>query len=143
MVMKTRARLAELSTTWKIKKRKKVESLKTAIEATMNNAFTTMTIVPGFKDSAEFNWSLRCESEFKLENENVSEFGHRGANSAELEHQKVDSGEHESLLGRSKSWFRQKKIADDEVRKKPVPSIFFSCPHVFISGQLSIRCMSY
>ncbi|KAL0631449.1 hypothetical protein Q9L58_009681 [Maublancomyces gigas] len=57
-LMKTRARLAKLSMDWKLDVRVTVEILQVVLEATINDVFAKMTLVPGVEDKSEFEWNI-------------------------------------------------------------------------------------
>lgn len=58
-VMKIRARLAILSSDWKLENRMKVEVLQNAIEETMDEIFAKMALDDGFREIGELKWIYR------------------------------------------------------------------------------------
>lgn len=57
-VMKSRARLAILQKDWELENRERIGGLQSAIEGTMNYAFSGMKIKDDLKGEGEFRWSL-------------------------------------------------------------------------------------
>lgn len=63
-VMKTRARLAELSKDWKLEDRAKAKILRSAIESTINQISSTMTLNDTLKGN-EFTWAVPVKTELE------------------------------------------------------------------------------
>lgn len=72
-VMKTRARLADLSRGWQLQNRTKVQSLRNAIEATIKQVYDGMTLKEKFETLSEFSWALKVRTRLLRERSSVSE----------------------------------------------------------------------
>lgn len=72
VVMKNRARLAQISSDWKLENRIKVKTLKSAIEATMNQVCASMTLKPGYEEMCNFDWTLWVKTRFCSSNQGTT-----------------------------------------------------------------------